>query len=179
VPPSLPGWRLDLALLRALERAGIALVPGRVVARRASGTRLEAVTVERGSGERAELAADRFVLATGRFVGGGIIASAAAERVDVARGQAMREAELLERALGCDVWVEHLGDRFAQVQPVALTDPVRREPQALLRAGVHLDELGRPVDVQDRLLFENLVARGVVIAETSHGLGYAAGGVAA
>jgi putative NIF3 family GTP cyclohydrolase 1 type 2 len=85
----------------------------------------------------------------------------------------------VERALGCDVWVEHLGARFRQVQPVPLTDPVRREPQALLRAGVHVDASGHPLDAQDRVSYANVVARGAVLAETPHGLGHAAAAAAA
>jgi len=176
VPPSVPGWRLDRALLLALERAGVAVVAGRVVGRTARGRQLESVQVMDGAAAARSLSADRFVLATGRFVGGGITAADVTERVDVARGEALREAGLVERALGCEIWVEHLGDRFRQVQPVPLTDPVREEPQALLRAGVHVDGAGRPLDGQDRVQYRNVVARGAVIAETAPGLGHAAAG---
>lgn len=178
VPPSVPGWRLDQALLRALERAGVDRLEGQVVDRTLGDDVVRSVRVAARAGEVRELGADVFVLATGRYVGGGIVAADVAEGVDVARGQALREARLVERALGCDVWIEHLGDRFREVQPVPLTDPVRGEPQALLRAGVHVDANGRPLDIQDHVHYRNVVARGAVIAETAHGLGRAAGGAA-
>jgi anaerobic glycerol-3-phosphate dehydrogenase len=175
-PPSVPGWRLDAALLRALEQGGVTVAAGRVTGSSARGTTLEAVDVLLSSGASARYAAARFVLATGRFTGGGIRASDVIEEVDVARGQALREAGLVEGALGCDVWVDHLGARFAQVQPVPLTDPARSEPQALLRAGVHVDSAGRPLDRQDRAHYLNVSARGAVVADVPHGLGYAAAG---
>jgi glycerol-3-phosphate dehydrogenase subunit B len=179
VPPSVPGWRLDRALLQALDRVGVRLVTGRVVDRTVRGDRVESVLIASGGTAPTALSATSYVLATGRFVGGGITAADVTEGVDVARGQALREAELVERALGCEVWVEHLGDRFRQVQPVPLTDPVRQEPQALLRAGVHVDPAGHPLDLQDRIQYSNVVARGAVLADTPHGLGHAAARFAA
>ncbi|NJD10062.1 MAG: FAD-dependent oxidoreductase [Gemmatimonadetes bacterium] len=179
VPPSVPGWRLDRTLVRVLERSGVTLLEGRVVDRAVQDDVVLSVRVAvRGEPVLRELAAAAFVLATGRFVGGGIAAADGGEEVDVARGQALREASLVERALGCDVWIEHLGDRFREVQPVPLTDPVRAEPQALLRAGVHVDAAGRPRDVQDQVRYRNVTARGAVVAATSHGLGRAAAGAA-
>lgn len=172
--PSVPGWRLDRALLHALAAAAVTVRQGRVVDRRTQGDRLEAVTLA-GDVASGELTADRFVLATGRFVGGGITASDVTDAVDVAHGRALREARLVERALGCDVWVDHLGERFTQVQPVPLTVPVRREAQPLLSAGVHTDAEGRPLDDSGRARYTNVVARGAVVAGRPHGLGFAAG----
>jgi len=176
VPPSVPGWRLDRALRSALDRAGVTVVEGRVSGRAVRGDRIESVAVVTGPDLTHRYAAESFVLATGRYLGGGITASPLSDRVEVAHGQALREAELAEPALGCDVWVNHLGERFTKVEPVTLTDPVRNEPQALLRAGVHVDSRGRPVSRLDRVRYANVVARGSVIAETSHGLGFAATG---
>jgi glycerol-3-phosphate dehydrogenase subunit B len=175
--PSVPGWRLDRALLAALERAGVQVVHARVVGRTAREGVLESVTLA-GDVAHPTLAADRFVLATGRFVGGGITASDVTDAVDVAHGGALREAKLVERALGCGVWVEHLGERFTQVQPVPLTSPVRGEAQALLGAGVHVDAELRPLDDAGRPLYRNVVACGAVLAGVVHGLGFAAGGAA-
>lgn len=173
--PSIPGWRLDRALLAALAAAGVEVLHARVVGRSGDAGRLESVTLE-GDVASPTFRADRFVLATGRFVGGGITADSVTDAVDVAHGRALREASLVERALGCDVWVEHLGERFTQVQPVPLTSAARAEPQPLLAAGVRVDEESRPVDESGRVRYANVVARGAVIAERPHGLGFAAGG---
>lgn len=173
VPPSVPGWRLDRALLAALERAAVPLISGRVTERVADGARLHSVRVVGDDIDRTLTARD-FVLATGRFVGGGITAADVTDAVDVARGRSLRDAPLVERALGCDVWIDHLGERFTRVQPVPLTDPARAEPQPLLQAGVHVDAQGRPVSLFGSVHYQNVTARGGVIAQTSHGLGAAA-----
>jgi anaerobic glycerol-3-phosphate dehydrogenase len=174
VPPSVPGWRLDRALLAVLERAGIVRIDGRVVGRDVAGARLRAVHVQTADGVEPVEAMD-FVLATGRFTGGGVRAQTLAEPVAVARGAALREAVLVDAALGCAVWVDHLDQRFTTVQPVALTDPVRASAQPLLDAGVHVDAAGRPLDLHGHVHYENLVAMGSVIAGRRHGLGHAAG----
>lgn len=67
VPPSPPGWRLQRALDRALEAAGVAVVAGEASSPETEGGRLAAVRI---SGDR--FAARSFVLAGGRFVGGGL-----------------------------------------------------------------------------------------------------------
>ncbi|HSJ15777.1 MAG TPA: hypothetical protein VK939_15330, partial [Longimicrobiales bacterium] len=81
---------------------------------------------------------------------------------------------LVEGALGCAVWIDHLDQRFTTVQPVPLTDAVRAARQPLLAAGVHVDRAGRPVDLHGHLHYENVSAAGAVIAGRSAGLGHAA-----
>ncbi|HWV58395.1 MAG TPA: FAD-binding protein, partial [Longimicrobiales bacterium] len=83
-PPSLPGWRLDRALLAALERAGIHVHAGRagstvIEGRRVSGIRVavaeDVTTVAAGPDPvpgSFTITADAVVLATGKFLGGGI-----------------------------------------------------------------------------------------------------------
>ncbi|MGH7444447.1 MAG: FAD-binding protein, partial [Longimicrobiales bacterium] len=108
VPPSLPGWRLDRALERAVRAAGVRVVEGDVVDALRATDRIDALTVlPRGGSETMQLAAPRFLLATGRYVGGGI----AANRV------------FAETVFGAAVWIEHLGERFDDVVPLALSDP--------------------------------------------------------
>ena len=173
VPPSVPGWRLDRALLATLEPAGVTRIDGRVVTPDVAGTRVRAVQVEH-AGETRAIAADGFVLATGRFIGGGVRARSGAAPVPVASGAALRDAELIDPALGCAVWVEHLDQRFTSVQPLPLTDPVRSAPQPLLDAGVHVDDAGRPLDLHGRVHYDNVFAAGSVVAGRPAGLGHAA-----
>lgn len=173
VPPSVPGWRLDRALLRCLEQAGIERIDGRVIGRDIVGSRVRGVHVV-GAAGRQFLEADGFVLATGRFIGGGIRTHAMTGTVPVASGAALRESALVEGALGCAVWIDHLDQRFTTVQPVPLTDAVRAARQPLLAAGVHVDRAGRPVDLHGHLHYENVSAAGAVIAGRSAGLGHAA-----
>ncbi|MBI4545980.1 MAG: FAD-binding protein [Gemmatimonadetes bacterium] len=187
MPPSAPGWRLDRALRAAVQAAGVEVILARVIEPQADGRLLEAVLVEQqvngGSpageqmgpaGGRARpiaeapsappaswLFARTFILATGKFAGGGIVA----------------DPVFAEPALGCPVWVEHLDEVFTDAEPLALTHLERSLPQPLLRAGVGTDEEGRPVNRKGNVVYENVRAAGTVRAgweAAAAGLGAAA-----
>ena len=107
------------------------------------------------------MAARAFVLAGGKFAGGGIVA----------------DERLHEPALGCPVWVEHLGAAFHAPEPLALTRPERDAAQPLLGAGVRDDGSGRPVDPRGDVVYRNVRVAGSIRAgiETARlGLGEAA-----
>jgi glycerol-3-phosphate dehydrogenase subunit B len=166
-PPSVPGWRLDRALGRALARAGVDVFDGRAQrGEDGSGARVAgSLHVRRAGsdGERAavELAARCFVLATGKFAAGGIAA----------------DARFHEPALGCPVWIEHVGRRFDAPHPLALTVAERSSAQPLLAAGVHADDAGRPVDAFGDVVFEDVIVAGSVragVTTAELGLGAAA-----
>ncbi|HEX6307395.1 MAG TPA: FAD-binding protein [Longimicrobiales bacterium] len=158
--PSVPGWRLDRALLRAVADAGVRVVQGSVEGAVVRGGSVEQVSVRSAEGSVA-FGARAFVLATGKFLGGGITA----------------ESEFAESALGCDVAIE----RFTRTidDPAAalvLTDPVRTEPQPVLSTGVRVDTHGRPLGVA-AVFAANVFVAGTVRAgaETAtFGLGAAA-----
>ncbi len=144
-----PGARMAAALTGALQKSGVTLVRGQVVGvGRAGPDGLGHVLTDRGD----ELHAGRFILATGNMVGGGL-------RLD----QGLREA-----ALGLPVFVR---DRPApgstplcQVDPTLLfgEDPAGDQP--IIDAGLSLDEQGRPVDKDGRVVHHNLWACGSVVA---------------
>ena len=165
VPPSLPGWRLDRALDAVLVAAKVEVVRGRVVGRETAGRRVGAVVAHALDGDPAEpllrLEAGHFVLATGKFLAGGIRAD---DRFE-------------EPALGCPVRVEHLGQTFEAPDRLALTHPDRRDDQPLLRVGVHTDDRARPVDRRGDVVYENVTVAGSVRAghdPATLGLGFAA-----
>jgi len=158
VAPSIPGWRLRLALERALHDADVAVRDGRVVDTELEHDRCIAVAVVApDAGQAMRFTADRFLLATGRYVGGGIVA----------------DPTFAEPVFGAAVWVDHIGERFEDADSLALTDPVRGESQPLLRAGVRVDGTHRLArnGVQPLL---NVWAAGTVRAEFATGLGNAA-----
>lgn len=159
VAPSVPGWRLDRALLRALTAAGVQLIEGRVSHHKAREGTLSSVVVNGGG---AVLAARSFVLATGKFLAGGITA----------------EAEFEESTLGCDVAIE----RFARTidDPAAaliFTDPVRTATQPVLSVGVRADAEGRPLNPSGDVFLANVFVAGSMragVEAASLGLGAAA-----
>jgi glycerol-3-phosphate dehydrogenase subunit B len=153
--PSLPGWRLQSAMERALQASGITLLNGRALAGTANG-RVHTVNV---NGD--VVTAKSFVLATGKFTAGGIAAN----------------DEFREGVFNLPVWLEHLGDVFSTFDPLPLTDPVRTEDQPLLRAGVHTDDRGRPVNRAERVIYDNVFVAGTIRAgvDAAHaGLGLCA-----
>ena len=144
--PSIPGWRLDRALLRALAAAGVEVRLGRAAAE-SGGGRVTAVRVDGGEALRP----GTVVLAAGKFAGGGIAA----------------EPTLREPALGLPVWLARMGERFTEAAPLLTTSLARAGEagmQPLLAAGVHTDDAGRPVDPAGTVVSENVFVAGSVRA---------------
>lgn len=169
VLPSIPGWRLATALERALRAAGVEIIAGRATLEerpsRAVDTRIDLLTVEtstNGDGAgKLTLSAAAHVLATGKFAAGGI-------RADIA---------FRETALGCPVWVDAPGGRIDAVEPLTVTSAQRLAAQPILAAGVRTDEVGRPIDENGDIVYENVWTAGSVRAGTTTvelGLGAAA-----
>ena len=161
IPPSVPGWRLDRALLAAAEAHGIEVITGRAGDPEIADGRVAAVRVRADDGTEQRVAARAIVLAAGKFAGGGIVAA----------------EQLREPALACPVWVEHLGATFNAPEPLALTRPDRDAAQPLLGAGVRDDGSGRPVDPRGDVVYQNVRVAGSIRAgvETARlGLGEAA-----
>jgi glycerol-3-phosphate dehydrogenase subunit B len=150
--PSLPGWRLDQCLLRALRDAGVHVVRGRAAASPSH----DAVTAVEVTGEDGgSIRVGAVVLATGRFIGGGITDSAAGFR---------------ETVLG-------LASATPDAPPHPLTHAIRDMAQPALSTGLLTDERGRPAGPGGEPACRNVFAAGSVRAgaETAAlGLGHAA-----
>jgi glycerol-3-phosphate dehydrogenase subunit B len=158
--PSIPGWRLQHVLDRMLKRAGVQVLRGTVATPENAVRRLKTVRVREGNTEQ-RLEAETFVLATGKFVGGGIVA----------------DGRLREAALDCPIWIEHAGETFELAEPLTLTNADRREDQPLLSAGVAVDSEGRAIDRNSDVVFDNVWTAGAVRRghdAGSMGLGHAA-----
>ena len=139
--PSLPGWRLHNALRGVLDRAGIPILEGNVSEPKANGRTIASVMLN-----NEPLAASSFVLATGKYLAGGISA----------------DGEFRETVLDCPVWVDHVGETFETADSLMLTDAERTEEQPLLHAGVHADEAHRPVNRIGDVVYENVFVAGTV-----------------
>lgn len=157
--PSVPGLRLQAALDARLREAGVELIEGQALVDAAA--RPGDAVVAGGR----ELRARSWVLATGRFVGGGIV----------------RRGQLLEPLLGIPVQATEAGVSGTQLvtRPAAsLTVRSRREAQPLLAAGVGIDRLLRPLSAAGAAVHPRLFAAGAVlggheVAADGTGLGVA------
>lgn len=153
VAPSVPGWRLDRALMNAVANAGVHVVAGRLGAGEQRDGLLRTAVIT-GAGASTSLSADAWVLATGKYIGGGITA----------------DDEFEEPALGCDVALE----RFSRTiddpgASLVLTDPVRTEPQPALAAGVQVNAEGQPLHPSGSVFLANVFAAGSVRAGVEAG----------
>jgi glycerol-3-phosphate dehydrogenase subunit B len=124
--PSIPGWRLDRALVAAVRAAGAGVVHARVTGSTSEDgkVRLDAL---RQDGTALSVSASAVILATGRYIGGGVAA----------------DPDFTIGALGIPLSVRHVARSFTGAdESLALTDPVRLEPQAILGVGVATDPDG-------------------------------------
>jgi glycerol-3-phosphate dehydrogenase subunit B len=137
--PSVPGMRLQMALEQALQRAGVRLI-GEIVASVVVGEHVHAVCTK----DQGEVPAGAFVLASGRFVGGGV-----------------RWQDGCRECLFGLPLVTELGALEAD-SPDSVVRELPCESQPLLTAGLHVGADLRPLR-EGRPAFINLFASGMVI----------------
>jgi glycerol-3-phosphate dehydrogenase subunit B len=140
--PSVPGLRLQAALDARLAAAGVDVAAGDVVDAAGPGAPARV-------GERSVNAAS-WVLATGRYVGGGIV----------------RRGALAEALLGLPVQASESGAsgiHLARRPSATLTARERRAAQPLLAAGVSVDASLRPLGADGRPAHPRLFAAGAVV----------------
>jgi glycerol-3-phosphate dehydrogenase subunit B len=140
--PSVPGIRLQRALDARLAAAGIPVIVGDVAAAPHPGEPV----VAGGQAVRA----GAWVLATGRFVGGGVV----------------RRGVLAEPALRLPVQAaegREAGVHLAARPTASLTVRDRRRPQPLLSAGLRVERGLRPLGEHGRPIHPALFAAGAVV----------------
>jgi glycerol-3-phosphate dehydrogenase subunit B len=152
VPPSLPGWRLDRALRRAAESAGVRWLDGDAAVDVADSDTLRSLRLAR-SDEPVVLRAAAFVVAVGKYAGGGVTGG----------------TRLIEPLLGSDV---HVGNRVVRgdiFDPMVVTHLDAALPQPLFAAGVATDAAARPVTRTGVVAYENVLVAGTLRAGQTAG----------
>ncbi len=159
-PPSAPGARLIGALETGLLSNGVTLVDGEITGAEIVDGRVQQVRVQ-GADDELVLEADAVVLATGRFLAGGL------ERDGASR----------ETVFGLPVMTggEPVGDRFIG----ELLGPRPESDHPIFRAGIGWDDRLRPLDATGAAAADNLFAAGSILegydpARDGSGLGVAA-----
>ena len=153
-PPSVPGLRLDAALLARLREAGVELIHGVALPGGKPGLPLQVATGGEGVADL-ELTAPAWVLATGRYLGGGLA----------------RRGALRETLLGLPVLASESGAagvRLAQRPAATLTVRERRAAQPLLAAGVLVDGSCRPLGEDGLPVHFRLHAAGALLGGHEH-----------
>lgn len=143
LPPSVPGQRLLNGMDQALERSGVQLLLNRRVAKVDSdGSRCVRLLIgDEKSGEAVE--ADGFIVATGRFIGGGLTAGLNGVSESVLHIP-VRQPKKRE-----DWHREHFLDS-------------RGHP--MNRSGLAIDDYSRPLNEKGGPAYENLFAAGSIVA---------------
>lgn len=138
---ALAGARLDFALQGALARAGVTLRTGRAERVEIEGARARGVAV---AGRAALLPCDALVLASGRFVGGGVTE---------------RDGALAEPLLGLPLY-DLAGRRVDGLAPHRLVRRDYEGEQPLYAAGIRYDTRLRPLGIDGAPRCSNLFAAG-------------------
>jgi glycerol-3-phosphate dehydrogenase subunit B len=141
-PPSAPGWRLATACEAMVRRAGVEVVTGSVAAVRRGGRRASAVESHQGEA----IACDVLVLATGKYLGGGLVG----------------DPHIREPLLGLPLVAG--GRPLEALTPRDLARRTGFADQPFLAAGVRTDAEGRPVDGFGAPVLDNLLACGALLA---------------
>ncbi|MDP3938985.1 MAG: FAD-binding protein [Deltaproteobacteria bacterium] len=143
-PHAIHGLRLQKALDRALESAGVRLVQAHVAGFDAAGS---VIRMLRGEGDDGpfEAEARRFVLATGRFFGGGLVSQ-----------NGMRETVF-------NLPIYHGGRPVRERPPFALLRERYWSRQPAFEAGLRAGRDLRPVDGTGRVAYANLHAAGSIL----------------
>lgn len=150
--PSPHGWRLQRALEAAVGEHGVQVVQSPVSAMTTDGRRVVAALTP-GS----EMAADEFVLATGRFLGGGLV-----------KNRVVREPL-------CDLGVFHDGRRVDRDWPERLRYLEYLSPHPAFRTGLLTDDRLRPLDWDGVAAYDNLRVAGSVLGGYDYIRGYGFG----
>jgi len=144
MPPSVPGIRLQSAMEEALRKRGVQIFDGRRVLCARTEERLCAGITVGGAGEWHEtMEAQGIILATGRFLGGGLTAS--------------RDG-ISEALFGLPVVQPPSRDRWHRG---SFLDP-RGHP--VNEAGLAIDDRFRPLGEDGSFAFENVFAAGSILA---------------
>jgi glycerol-3-phosphate dehydrogenase subunit B len=145
-PMSIPGYRLYQALQSFYREQRIKLVTGEVTGFDGESRQVRKIAIRDGE-TISQLRAKAFLLATGKYIGGGI----------------KREKIFQESIFRLPVFVQN--KMLQNVSPFRFTDPNFSYPQPFLQAGVRINSFGQPLDVDGEVVFDNLFAAGSVLAD--------------
>lgn len=140
-PAPVPGLRLQHALYSALEQRGVTIISAKALAPSVEGDGLKALRLDQGR----ELPGRAFVLATGKFIGGGV----------------EHRQRLKEPLFHLPVWVDDQGPD--PLPPAKFLHRQARGPHLLMRAGIRVDRQLRPLLSGGAPAWDNLFAAGSVV----------------
>lgn len=139
----MPGKRLQRAMVLALSKAGVRIFEGKATDFRKNGDKIVSCFVS-GFGEE-EISAGRWVLATGKFIGGGL----------------KKDKSLMETSLGLPVFCG--GREVKEIFTPKLLHPHAVGEHPIFSAGVLTDTKLRPLNADGEVVYKNVHACGAVL----------------
>jgi glycerol-3-phosphate dehydrogenase subunit B len=143
--PSIPGYRLDQAIHHVFQEREVERIDGTVVGYDAGSAGLKSLRLHAGN-HRARVEAKAFVLASGKFIGGG-----------VGRHQRFREP-IFNLPL-----YEEGKDPIENRPMTRMTRPEISAPQPVFRTGIRTNDFLQPLDSKGDAAFPNLFAAGSIL----------------
>lgn len=142
-PGFMPGKRLQRAMSLVLSKAGVNVFDGNACEFRKNGDKIISCTV-RGDNQE-EIGAGRWVLATGKFIGGGV----------------KKNKSLMETSLGLPVFCD--GRAMGEIFTPKLLNPHVLGEHAIFSAGVLTDMKFRPLNADGEVAYKNVYACGNIL----------------
>ncbi len=143
--PSVPGIRITGALRSHLVRSGVRVISGKANGFNRDGRNITAISVNASGAEPIALSARNYVLATGKFIGGGI-----------------RHTETFSESV-FDLPVFHGERPVRNALPMELVTKDIKHRQAVFSCGVAVNSLLRPIDETGAPIFDNVICCGSIL----------------
>lgn len=143
---SVPGVRLLQKLHQSLEESGISLMKGGANGYKIENGRIKAVSVKGRDGSSQDISADAFILASGKYLGGGIT---------------FNKGAFSETLFDLPVFLD--SDQLKDIFIGRMTELDYRMTQRFSRVGIETDEKGRALGRDRGPFLENLFAAGHVL----------------
>ncbi|MHA1783637.1 MAG: anaerobic glycerol-3-phosphate dehydrogenase subunit GlpB [Candidatus Helarchaeota archaeon] len=150
-PPSVPGYRLQFYLEQKAQERGINVLQDlEIMSFKHYNDKITSIKGKYGKFKQLELEANEFILATGKFIGGGI----------------KEEKNFIRESIFNLPIFDELG-RFASFEPLQKMfneKVLPKEGQPFLSVGVKVNQDFQPVDARNEIIFKNLRAAGQVLS---------------
>lgn len=157
--PSVPGWRLNEAIMAFFKREGFDCFSGEAVGYESEGRKVQSLWVHHGD-QRLRVKAKRFILASGKFIGGGVVS----------------KNQIRESLFGLPLFAD--GHPLKDLTWARLTRPEMTERQPFRTIGIQVNEFSQPIDPEGQICFDNLFAAGEILSGYDPGVESCTAGVA-
>lgn len=142
--PSVPGYRLQMALNGLLNRKGINVIEGEAIKTKIKNSVVESISVKKRN-ELLELKAKSFILTTGRWAG----------------GKAIKKNGIYEPIFDLPIFEK---ERVAEIKDVAnYLDSYVLESHPLLSVGIRVNSRLQPLNSDEDIVYKNLFAAGAIL----------------